>query len=198
MGACEAGPSENRPQALYWIPPNVPPGPRESERMKPTIYIDADACPVTAETLDVARKNGLPTVIAGNSTQNLARHLRRSDPRKPTDGFWADTLPVGVGADAADFAIVQELAPGDIVVTQDIGLAAMALGRGARAIGVRGRVYTLATIDSDMHIRHLEKNVRRRGGRTKGPAAFEDDDRERFAANLQRLVDEALRYGRDQ
>ncbi len=160
--------------------------------MKPTIYIDADACPVTAIALAVARKRGMPVVIAGNSTQNLARHLRKDDPRTPRDGFWADTLPVGVGADAADFAIVQELDPGDIVVTQDIGLAAMVLGRGARAIGVRGRVYSLATIDADMHLRHLEKKVRRQGGRTKGPAAFEDDDRERFAANLQRLVDEAL------
>lgn len=161
--------------------------------MKPTIYIDADACPVTSIALAVARKNHLPTVIAGNSTQNLARHIHRGDPREPRDGFWVDTLPVGIGADAADFAIVQELAPGDIVVTQDIGLAAMVLGRRARAIGVRGRVYTLATIDLDMHIRHEEKKVRRQGGRTKGPAAFEDDDRERFAANLQRLVDEALR-----
>ena len=131
--------------------------------MRPTIYIDADACPVTSE---------------------------------PRDGFWVDTLPVGIGADAADFAIVQELEPGDIVVTQDIGLAAMALGRHARAIGVRGRVYTLTTIDLDMHIRHEEKKVRRQGGRTKGPAAFEDDDRERFAANLQRLVEETLRDGK--
>ena len=147
-------------------------------------------------TLAVARKNALPAVVAGNATQNLARHIRRGDPREPRDGFWVDTLPVGIGADAADFAIVQELEPGDIVVTQDIGLAAMALGRHARAIGVRGRVYTLTTIDLDMHIRHEEKKVRRQGGRTKGPAAFEDDDRERFAANLQRLVEETLRDGK--
>ena len=90
---------------------------------------------------------------------------------------------------------MQELQPGDIVVTQDIGLAAMALGRGARAIGVRGRVYTLATIDLDLHIRHEEKKVRRQGGRTRGPAPFEDDDRERFMANLRRLVGESLRDG---
>ena len=144
--------------------------------MRPTIYIDADACPVTSETLAVARKNALPAVVAGNATQNLARHIRRGDPREPRDGFWVDTLPVGIGADAADVA--------------------MALGRHARAIGVRGRVYTLTTIDLDMHIRHEEKKVRRQGGRTKGPAAFEDDDRERFAANLQRLVEETLRDGK--
>ena len=88
--------------------------------MLPTIYIDADACPVTAEALAVARKNNVPVVIAGNSTQNLARHIRRGDPRKPQSGFWVDTLAVGVGADAADFAIVQELEPGDIVVMAGI------------------------------------------------------------------------------
>lgn len=159
--------------------------------MNPTIYIDADACPVTSDTLIVGRRNNIPVIIAGNSTQNLARHIRRSDPRKPNGGFWVDTLTVGVGADAADFAIIQELQPGDIVVTQDIGLAAMVLGRGAKAIGVRGRIYELATIDSDLQMRHIEATVRRRGGRTKGPAAFEDDDRERFADNLQRLVDQA-------
>lgn len=159
--------------------------------LKPTIYLDADACPVTSEALDVARRNKLPVVIVGNATQNLARHLRRSDPRQQTDGFWADTIRVGMGADAADFAIVQELQPGDIVVTQDIGLAAMVLGRRARAIGVRGRIYELATIDSAMEMRHLEKRVRRQGGRTKGPSPFEDGDRERFADNLQRLIDSA-------
>lgn len=163
--------------------------------MRPTIFIDADACPVTAETVAIARKNKIPVVIAGNSTQNLARHLKRTDPREPTEGFWADTLPVGIGADTADFAIIQELKPRDIVVTQDIGLAAMVLGRDARAIGVRGRVFTRATIDMDMEIRHIEKKVRRQGGRTKGPAAFEDDDKERFTTNLQRLVDEVLKEG---
>ena len=54
--------------------------------MKPTIYLDADACPVTAEALAVARACQVPAVIAGNSTQNLARHLRRGDPRTPTGG----------------------------------------------------------------------------------------------------------------
>lgn len=165
---------------------------------RPTLYIDADACPVTAEALFVARKHKIPVVIAGNSTQNLERHIRRGDPRKPTDpasptdSFWVDALPVGVGADAADFAIVQELRPYDVVVTQDIGLAAMVLGRDAYAIGVRGRVYTQSTIDMDMFIRHEEKKVRRQGGRTKGPAAFTDEDRKYFSDRLDRLVEEAL------
>lgn len=162
---------------------------------KPTIFIDADACPVIAETAEIARRHKLPLVIVGNTTQNLTRHIRRSDPREPTEGFWVDTLSVGVGADAADFAIVQEIKPNDIVVTQDIGLAAMVLGRDARAIGVRGRVYTQATIDMDMFVRHEEKKVRRQGGRTKGPAVFTEENREHFSFCLNRLVQDSLKAG---
>ena len=156
-----------------------------------TLFIDADACPVTREALEAARRAKVPCVIAGNSTQNLARYIRSTDPTEPRDGFWVRVLQVGVGADSADFAIVEELQPHDVVVTQDIGLASIVLGRGAHAIGVRGHVYSPLTIDSMMFIRHEEKKVRRSGGRTRGPAAFEEDDRERFVRNLRRLLQEA-------
>ena len=154
-----------------------------------TLYIDADACPVTREALACARRARVPVVIVGNTTQNLERHIRRDDPRDAThDGFWVDVLDVSIGADSADFAIVERLQTDDVVVTQDIGLASMVLGRGAAAIGVRGRVYTKATIDMDLFIRHEEKKVRRAGGRTRGPAAFTADDRERFTRNLTDLL----------
>ena len=160
-----------------------------------TLFIDADACPVTRDALALARKARVPVVVAGNTTQNLERHVRSDDPRSPMEangGFWVETLVVGVGADAADFAIAERLEPGDIVVTQDIGLASMALGRGAAAIGVRGHVYRKETIDMQLFIRHEEKKVRRAGGRTKGPVAFTDGDRERFRDNLRRLLQDAI------
>lgn len=156
-----------------------------------TLFIDADACPVTADALAVAKRAHVPVVIAGNTTQNLERHIRATDPRDAAharNGFWVDTLTASTGADSADFAIVEQLQPGDVVVTQDIGLAAMALGRGASAIGVRGRVYSTATIDSDLFIRAEEKKVRRAGDHTKGPAAFTDKDRRRFIENLEGLL----------
>lgn len=159
--------------------------------MSRVLYIDADACPVTREALAEARRARIPVVIAGNTTQNLERHIRPGDPRGAADaygGFWVDILQCGIGADSADFAIVELLEPGDVVVTQDIGLAGMVLGRDAAAIGVRGRVYDKATIDMQLFIRHEEKKVRRSGGRTKGPEAFTDEDRERFAANLRKLL----------
>ncbi len=158
-----------------------------------TLFIDADACPVTRDALAVARRLGVPVVIAGNSTQNLERHIRPADPRTPDRakrGFWVSTLDVSVGADSADFAIVERLAPNDTVVTQDIGLASMVLGRGAKAIGVRGHVYSPLTIDAALFVRHEEKKVRRAGGRTKGPDPFTDEDRERFLHNLEKLLRE--------
>ena len=165
--------------------------------MASALYIDADACPVMREALACARRARTPVVIVGNTTQNLARHIRSTDPRDAEHargrdathgGFWVDVVDVSVGADSADFAIVEQLQPGDVVVTQDIGLASMALGRGAAAIGVRGRVYSKATIDMDLFIRHEEKKVRRAGGRTHGPAAFTDEDRARFTRNLGELL----------
>lgn len=156
-----------------------------------TLYVDADACPVTREALDCARKAGIPVVIAGNTTQNLERHVRRDDPRSAKEargGYWVDVLDVSVGADSADFAIVERLRPGDVVVTQDIGLASMVLGRDARAISVRGHVFRRETIDAELLVRHEEKRVRRGGGRTRGPRAFTEADRRRFSAALGRLL----------
>lgn len=127
--------------------------------MPQTLFIDADACPVTRESIDCARRAGVAVVIAGNSTQNLERHIRRDDPRDAEHarrGFWVTTLDVSVGADSADFAIVERLQAGDVVVTQDIGLASMVLGRA--------------------------------GGRTRGPAAFTSEDRARFKRNLTELL----------
>lgn len=162
--------------------------PKPSQR---TMFIDADACPVTREALDCARRAGFAVVIAGNTTQNLEKHVGRNDPRSAANarrGFWVDILDVSVGSDSADFAIVERLKPGDVVVTQDIGLASMALGRGAFAIGVRGHIYRRETIDAELLVRHEEKKLRRSGGRTGGPAPFTSEDRRRFSANLKKLL----------
>jgi uncharacterized protein YaiI (UPF0178 family) len=152
----------------------------------PTLYIDADACPVTRDALAVARSRGTPAVLVGNETQNLSRHTVR-------DGV--ESIQVSAGRDAADFAIIEVLSPDDVVVTADIGLAAMVLGRGARAISHRGRVFSPATIDMELEVRHAEQEHRRAGGRTKGPSPFEDEDRERFRDSLRRLLDEGPAAG---
>lgn len=160
----------------------------------PTLFIDADACPVTRESLDAARRFRLPCVVAGDSGHNLLNHVRGHDPVEPTDGFWVRVLQVGQGKDSADFAIVCELEEGDVVVTQDFGLASMALGRGAQAIGVRGHVYDRRTIDALMMVRHAEQAERRKPKRERGKIqgdkhpSFTSEDRERFVRNLNELL----------
>lgn len=146
-----------------------------------TVFIDADACPVTREAISVARARGVPVVLVGNTTQDFSRHLGRSG---------VSAIQVAQGRDAADFAIVERLQPDDVVVTQDIGVAAMVLGRGARAVSPRGRVFHAVAIDAELAVRHAEQRHRRAGGRTGGPRAFTDEDREHFTESLERMLGE--------
>mgnify|MGYP000824301782 CR=1 FL=1 len=139
------------------------------------ILIDADGCPVVDLTLQIAKRFGVPVIILCDTAHQIERE-------------GAQTLVFDKGADSVDFALVSRVKPGDVVVTQDIGLASMVLGRDAAAIGVRGRVYDKATIDMQLFIRHEEKKVRRAGGRTRGPAAFTSEDRARFKRNLTELL----------
>lgn len=158
----------------------------------PTLFIDADACPVTRDAIACARRAGVPCVVAGDTGHNLLRHVRPNDPTEPREGFWVRVLQVAQGQDSADFAIVCELEEGDIVVTQDFGLASMALGRGARALDPRGHLYDQRTIDALLLVRHAQKEARRdrrRNSRTKDHhPAFSEDDRRRFVRRLEELL----------
>ena len=156
---------------------------RVADPVTTTLFIDADACPVTRDALSIARRKHVPVVLVSNPTQNLDRYTSR-------DGV--EAIQVSTGRDAADFAIVERLSDGDVVVTQDIGLAAMVLGRSAYAISPRGRVFNKVTIDMEMAVRHAEQVHRRGGGRTKGPSVFDDDDKERFKDALTRILEETL------
>ena len=148
-----------------------------------TLFIDADACPVTREAIAVARARGIRVMLVADSTQNLSKHVRPG----------IEAVQVTTGRDSADFAIVERLSPGDVVVTQDIGVAAMAIGRGAGAISPRGRIFYKATIDIELEVRHAEQRHRRAGGRTGGPSPFRDEDREHFTEQLERLLDQSAR-----
>jgi uncharacterized protein len=144
-----------------------------------TIFVDADACPVTRDTLAVARTHSVPVVLVANESQNLARYADRAK---------VEIVQVVSGRDSADFAMVPRLTANDIVVTADIGLAAMALARGAQAVSPRGRVYLPATIDLELAVRHAEQRHRRAGGRTSGPTPFQEEDRRHFRESLERLL----------
>ena len=146
-----------------------------------TVFIDADACPVTRDAISVARSHGARVMLVADTNTNLEKYVRPG----------VEATNVSQGRDSADFAIVERLSPGDVVVTQDIGVAAMALGRGAAAVSPRGRIFYLATIDAEMEVRHAEARLRRSGGRHGGPSAFTEEDREHFVDSLERLMRQA-------
>ena len=145
-----------------------------------TIYIDADACPVTRIAEDIARKHGIPMMLLCDTN-----HVLTSD--------YSTVKVIGAGADAVDFALINLCQRGDIVITQDYGVAALALGKGARAIHQSGKWFTDDNIDGLLMDRHLAKKARRSGKHhLKGPAKRTEEDDKRFAESFERLIQEAL------
>ena len=145
-----------------------------------TIYIDADACPVTRIAEDIARKHGIPVIL-----QCDTNHVLTSD--------YSTVKVIGAGADAVDFALINLCRREDIVVTQDYGVAALALGKGAKAIHQSGKWFTDDNIDGLLMDRHLAKKARRSGKHhLKGPAKRTEEDDKRFAESFERLIQEAL------
>ncbi len=144
------------------------------------IYIDADACPVTRIAEEIARKHGVPVTLLCDTT-----HVLTSD--------YSTVKVIGAGADAVDFALINLCRRGDIVITQDYGVAALALGKGARAIHQSGKWFTDDNIDGLLMDRHLAKKARRSGKyHLKGPAKRTEEDDKRFAESFERLIQEAL------
>jgi hypothetical protein len=138
----------------------------------PRILVDADACPVRAEIARAAKRFGIEALFFSNSSQE-----------GPEDDG-ALIVRVSDRADAADFAIVSECAEADLVVTDDIGLAAMALGKGASALSSRGRLFRPAEMAGLLQSRHLAKKARRAGARTRGPRAMSKSDLTAFRTAL--------------
>jgi len=145
-----------------------------------TIYVDADACPVTRIAEDIARKHGIPVTLLCDTNHQLT-----SD--------YSTVKVIGAGADAVDIALINLCKRGDIVVTQDYGVAALALGKGAKAIHQSGKWYTDDNIDGLLMERHLAKKARRSGKHhLKGPAKRTEEDDRHFAESFERLIQEAL------
>ena len=124
--------------------------------MKRRIVVDADGCPVVNEAIAVAKRFELECLLLCDTAHQLER-----------DG--AQTLVFSKGADSVDFALVNLVQPGDVVITQDYGLAAMCLARGVRVLNQNGLQYTDQNIDGLLMSRHIARKVRNGGGRLKGP-----------------------------
>ena len=149
--------------------------------MSMRILIDADACPVVREAVEMARQRLLPVTLLCDE-----HHLLTSD--------YAQVRHISSGADAVDIALMNLCRRGDVVLTQDYGVAAMALGRGAYAIHHTGKRYTDDNIDLMLMERHMAKKARRASGKhhLRGPAKFTQEDRSRFREAFSALLDEAV------
>ena len=143
------------------------------------IFVDADACPVVDIVEDIATKYNIPVTLLCDTN-----HVLTSD--------YSEVIVVGAGADAVDYKLISICHRGDIVVTQDYGVAAMALGKGAFAIHQSGKWYTNENIDQMLMERHLNKKARRASSRNhiKGPRKRTEEDDQRFAESFEKLAAE--------
>lgn len=141
------------------------------------IFVDADACPVMDIVETIAEKYNIPTTLLCDTN-----HVLYSD--------YSEVIVVGAGADAVDYKLISICHRGDIVVSQDYGVAAMALGKGAYAIHQSGKWYTNDNIDRMLMERHLNKKARRGSAKNhiKGPKKRTCEDDERFAHSFEKLV----------
>ena len=139
------------------------------------ILIDADGCPVINETIKVAHKFNLESIIFCDTSHNF-------------DEKNIKVIVVSKGIDAVDFAILNNIEKGDIVITQDYGLASLVLSRNSYAINQSGMVYTNENIDGLLYSRYISKKMRNSGARIKGPKKSDKSQDIIFKENLEKLI----------
>ena len=144
----------------------------------PHLYVDADACPVKAETVKVAERHGLPVVFVANAWF--------ATPRAPR----VRVQVVSGSFDAADDWIVEQVQRDDVVITADIPLASRCLKLGARVLGPSGKPFTEDNIGNALATRELMADLRAYGVGG-GPPPFGPKDRSRFLEALELMVRDA-------
>lgn len=151
----------------------------------PTIYLDADGCPVKTETVRVAERHGIKVILVANTWMGTP------------DSDLVELIVVGGGFDEADDYIVDHCGPHDIVVTTDIPLAARCLKKGSCVLGPKGKEFTEAAIGGALATREILSHLREHGAMTGGPAPFRKEDRSRFLQRLDVMVQRCIRAAQD-
>lgn len=146
------------------------------------VLVDADACPVKHVIVKVARKYSVPVVMLADTSHIL------------NDGY-SEVITVDKSRDSVDIALVNRALKGDVVVTQDYGVAAMALSKGTKAINQNGLIFSDTNIDKLLFERHLAQKVRRSGGRTSGPKKRTKEDDIRFESVFTSLIESLMGKG---
>jgi len=139
------------------------------------ILVDADACPVKNIIVRLAKQKNIPVIMLIDTSHELS------------DGY-SRIITVDKQAESVDYALMALLTRDDIVVTQDYGLAALIIGKGAKAINQNGLIFSDKNMDRLLLERHIGKEIRRAGGRTKGPPKRAKEDDSRFEAAFRGLL----------
>lgn len=144
--------------------------------MNTKLLIDADSCPVVDLALKIAKEYHLQPILFCDTSHQIEREN-------------VLTIIVSKGRDAADFRLVKEVGKGDIIITNDYGLAAMCLAKGGYVIDANGKYLTSDNIDSLLFIRHEHVKIRKAGGRTKGPKKRTEENNVFFENNFRKLCE---------
>ena len=140
------------------------------------ILIDADGCPVVDITVKLGQKYNIETIIMCDTSHIINK-------------IGIETIVLSKGMDSVDFALVNKVNKGDIIVTQDYGLAAMALSKGGYPINQNGMIYSNENIDQLLFKRHLSKKIRNSGHKIKGPKKRSKEDDIKFKHSLTLLIE---------
>ena len=140
------------------------------------ILIDGDGCPVIDIAISVAKKFNIEVIIMCDTS-----HIFNKEGAK--------TMVFSKGADSVDFALINYLEKEDIVITQDYGLAAMAMNKASYVINQNGMIYNDENIDRLLYSRHISKKIRKSGGKTKGPKKRTKEDDINFEKTLNEILE---------
>ena len=143
------------------------------------VLIDADGCLVVEIAIRLCRQYNINCLLLCDTAHEFYR-----------DG--AQTLVFDKGADSVDFALVNRVSAGDIVITQDYGLASMCLARQAKVLHQDGWAYTEDNIQALLFQRHAAKAHRMAGGRIKGPSKRKPQQNTQFAVVLEKLLQQTV------
>lgn len=142
------------------------------------IYVDADACPVKDIVISEGTNADIPVILVTSFS-----HF--SSAEQPSG---VETIYVDDGADAADYRIMKLAEKGDIIVTQDYGLASLGLAKSCKVLHHKGFIYTNENIDQLLQTRYFSAMARKGGKRTKGPKPFTSEDREQFREVFKKAI----------
>ncbi|GEL78206.1 YaiI/YqxD family protein [Tenuibacillus multivorans] len=143
------------------------------------IYVDADACPVKDIIIEEAGKRDFIVVLV----KSYAHYSNKIE--EPH----VETIYVDSEHEAADYKLMQIVHPGDVVVTQDYGLASLLMAKQCTILHHKGFIYTPDKMDTLLHSRYASAMERKSGKRTKGPKAMTETDREKFRVRFVKAID---------